>query len=88
MQQQKIGVTGLKQPKKLPSAAFSRGAIKATIWQEEKGYSISLVKSYKSKETQEWKKTTTYFLQDIPKVQYVLRKAEDWICGDEEQHEE
>ena len=65
----------------------SKGLIKASIWENEgqnnKGetviyYSVNIEKSYKDKDGN-WKTSSTYFREDLPRVQLVAFKAFEWI---------
>jgi len=58
------------------------GAIKATVWANQNDgktfYSTSIVRSYKDGE--EWKETTSFGRDDLPKVQILAQKAYEFIC--------
>jgi len=63
-----------------PSKVFRIGSIKASIWvqQSESGrpYSITkLVRNYKDKKTDEWKESTSFSADDLPKLELAVKKA-------------
>lgn len=68
-----------------PIKEFRAGKIKGAIWREEKSndkgtfvnYSISITKSYKDKDT--WKETTTFFPDDLPKLEIVTKACYAFI---------
>lgn len=68
---------------KKPAHEIRRGAIKALIWanDSENGrfYRFTVARLYKEGDT--WKSTTSFGLQDIPKLSTVLVQVEDWISG-------
>lgn len=72
----------------LPEKQFRAGAISATIWRnnitKKDGSSaeimtISFQRSYKDKETAEWKKTSSMRSMDLPKAVVVLNKAYEYL---------
>ena len=59
------------------------GGVKATVWlnQSNEGrsyHSISVSRSYQA-EGGEWKETNSYRRDDLPRVEYAVRKAFDFI---------
>ena len=70
-----------------PIKTFSCGAIKAAIWLnclEKDGtlvevHSIKIDKSYKDKESDEWKNTGSLSAEDLPKVAVVAMEAYKYI---------
>lgn len=68
-----------------PVNKFRIGSVTATVWKREFvnsvgndqiGFSISLEKSWKDKESDEWKKSSvSFFLDDCPKAIACLRRA-------------
>lgn len=76
-----------EQPKKLPEKKFKIGAISATIWANEVTTkdgkkavykTISFERRYKDK-NDEWQKTTSLRVNDLPKANLVLSKAYEYI---------
>jgi hypothetical protein len=66
---------------KRPAHEIRRGPIKATIW-ENKGkdgvfFKFTVARLYK--EGDDWKSTSSFGSQDIPKLAGVLVQVEDWI---------
>jgi len=73
--------------KNKPVKKIRAGAISATIWKNEaevkgKGlttfYTVGFERSYKDKDGN-WKSTNSLNMADIPKGQYVLRKAYEFL---------
>ncbi len=68
-----------------PAHEIRRGAVKATIWEANgrKGpfFRIQLARLYKDGD--DWKSSTSFTSQDIPKLSSVLVLAEDWIAANQ-----
>jgi len=65
-----------------PVTTIRAGGVKATVWenQSKEGntyFSVSVTRSYKDGE--EWKDTGTYYRDDLPKIELVVRKAYEFI---------
>lgn len=63
-----------------PNKVFRIGSIKASIWVQfsENGrpYSVTkLVRTYKDKNTDEWKETNSFSGDDLPKIELAVQKA-------------
>jgi len=63
-----------------PSKVFRIGSIKASIWVQhsESGrpYSVTkLVRTYKDKATDQWKETSSFSGDDLPKIELAVKKA-------------
>ena len=72
-----------------PVRKFKAGAVFAAIWsnkgQNDGEYkTISLERRYTDKEGN-WKSTTSFRANDLPKVQLVMQKAYEFIVLNEEQ---
>ncbi len=74
--------------KNLPEKKFRAGAICATIWRntiktkdgrDTEVRSVSFERSYKDKETDEWKTSSSLRTMDLPKAVVVLNKAYEYI---------
>ena len=72
----------------LPEKKFRAGAISATIWRnsitKKDGSSaeiktVSFQRSYKDKETDKWKNTSSLRSMDLPKAIVVLNKAYEYL---------
>jgi len=70
---------------KTPQTEFKAGQIRATIWKNERKegqnydtYSTVVDKSYMDKEGN-WKKTTNFQLNDLPKVVLVTQKCYEYL---------
>lgn len=72
----------------LPEKTFRAGAISATIWENEterdgkkSAYrTISLVRNYMDKKTNEWKTTNSFRVTDLPKAILVMSKAYEYLA--------
>ena len=63
-----------------PTMQFQYGAIMASVWSKDndhpswqKSYSISVSKVYKDGD--DWKRTSSFFVQDLPKVVLAVQDA-------------
>ena len=86
----------MTQSTNVPVKEFRAGNIKAAVWQnevEQNGnkvvrHSITHQKRYRDKTTGEWKTSTSYFPDDIPKLRLVLQEAYAFIVLKEEPSDE
>lgn len=62
-----------------PHAKFRVGNVSAAVWKGDSGYSVTLQKSFKEKETDEWRNTDSLFHADIFNAMKVLERAEQFI---------
>jgi hypothetical protein len=62
-----------------PAATFRLGNAKATIWDNDGFYSVTLVKVYKDGE--EYKETNSFNPGDLQSAREVTQKACDWIMA-------
>jgi hypothetical protein len=73
--------------KRSPDKSFSCGLVKAAIWADSRVinntlvevHSIIIDRSYKDKDDGEWKYTTTFAAEDLPKVAVVAMEAYRWL---------
>lgn len=72
----------------LPEKKFRAGAISATIWrnqittkdgQDREIRTVSFQRSYKDKDSDEWKTTSSLRTMDLPKAVVVLNKAYEYL---------
>ena len=72
----------------LPEKKFRAGAISATVWrnvvktpegQDREVKSVTFQRSYKDKDTNEWKQSNSLRAMDLPKAVVVLNKAYEYI---------
>jgi hypothetical protein len=72
---------------KNPIKVFTCGAVKAAIWADSRVinntvvevHSVRIDRSYKDKDNGEWKYTTTFAAEDLPKVALVAMEAYKFI---------
>ena len=51
-----------------------------TVWPARNGgYQIQLEKSYKTKDSNEWKKTDKYFPDELERLEKLCAQAREWI---------
>lgn len=74
--------------KQKPVIKFDVGRIHASVWERYKTlengtsivqYSVTIQKSIKDKETGNWKNTTTFFPEDLPKLILAAQKAYEYV---------
>lgn len=73
--------------KRSPDKSFSCGLVKAAIWADSRVinntvvevHSIIIDRSYKDKDDGEWKYTTTFAAEDLPKVAVVAMASYKWL---------
>ena len=76
-----------------PETVFRAGGVKATVWKnkvktsqgDKDAFSVSVIKSYKVDDSDEWKETSSYFANDVPKLLLVTQKAYEYIALAKEQ---
>ena len=77
----------ITEDKKMPEKKFRAGGITATIWKNEgkdndgnktEFNTVGLERSYKDK-NDEWQKTNTMRLNDLPKVVLVCSKSYEYL---------
>lgn len=73
-----------------PLTKFRDKTISLTVWASRNGgYQVKLEKSYKPKDSQEWKKTDSYFPDELQRLEKLCADARRWIHeqGTQSQHE-
>lgn len=70
-----------------PVMRFRSGAVSATVWENQRkdgsNYpSVKLSRSYRDKQTQEWKDTSSFSVNDLPVVAILARKAFEALALD------
>ena len=80
----------VNQPQR-PAESFRAGGVKATIWENSTKdgnsyYSVTLTRSYKDGD--DWKETNSYYRDDLPKVELVMRKAFEFVHMEADRHQE
>ncbi len=75
-------MTTVNQPQR-PTTSIRAGGVKASIWENKTKdgnvyYSVSLTRSYKDADDK-WQETNSYYRDDLPKVELVMRKAFEFI---------
>jgi len=64
--------------KKRPLKQFKAGGVEVAVWDNEKGKSISMQRTYKDK-NEDWKHTSSLNPSDIPKAVLALNKAYEYL---------
>ena len=80
----------VEQPKKMPEKTFRAGGVVASVWQNDRTIqqgnqqikvsfeTVQIERTYKDK-AGEWKKTSTFRKNDLPKVALVAQKAFEYV---------
>lgn len=63
-----------------PVKKFRVGSVTAAVWKNDDNYSVTLQKSYRGKDSEEWKNTDTLFHGDILNAMKALERAEAFIA--------
>jgi hypothetical protein len=63
-----------------PVKRFRVGSITAAVWKNDGNFSVTLQKSYKEKDSEEWKNTNTLFHGDVVCAMKALERAERFIA--------
>lgn len=63
-----------------PVKKFRVGNVTAAVWKNDTNFSVTLQKSYREKDTEEWKNTTTLFHADILNAIKALERSEEFIA--------
>ena len=70
-----------------PVMRFRSGAVSATVWENQHKDggtypSVKLSRSYRDKQTQDWKDTSSFSVNDLPVVAILARKAFEALALD------
>ena len=70
-----------------PVMRFRSGSVSATVWENPRKDgtlfpSVKLTKSYRERQTQEWKDTSSFSVNDLPVVAILARKAFEALALD------
>ncbi len=63
-----------------PVKKFRVGSVTAAVWKNENNFSVTLQKSYREKDSEEWRNTETLFHSDILCAMKALERAEEFIA--------
>ncbi|MDO8428026.1 MAG: hypothetical protein Q7S92_02320 [Candidatus Diapherotrites archaeon] len=68
-----------------PIKKFNSGTISAAVWENSgkegnQFYTVSMQRSYKSKESTEWKQSHSLRVHDLPKAVLVLQEAYKFLA--------
>ena len=63
-----------------PVKKFRVGSVTAAVWKNDGNYSVTLQKSYKEKDSEEWRNTDTLFHGDVVCAVKALERAEAFIA--------
>ena len=67
---------------KQPSVRFRIGNVTAAVWKNGEGfYSVTLQRSYKEKDSEEWKNSDSLGHGDLLNAARALERAEQWIAN-------
>ncbi len=70
-----------------PVMKFRSGAVSATVWENARKDgtlfpSVKLSRSYRDRQTQDWKETSSFSVNDLPVVAILARKAFEALALD------
>jgi hypothetical protein len=82
-----LNAKGTEDVKKKPIQVFRAGQVKASIWENEyeidgkkkKGHSVSIVRSYKAKDSEEWTETNSYNADNLADLETVAQEARRYL---------
>ena len=63
-----------------PVKKFRVGSVTAAVWKNDDNYSVTLQKSYREKDSEEWRNTDNLFHGDILNACKALERAEAFIA--------
>lgn len=63
-----------------PVKKYRVGSVTAAVWKNDGNFSVTLQKSFRSKDSEEWKNTDTLFHGDILNAMKALERAEEFIA--------
>jgi len=70
-----------------PIRKFKTGlsfGVAVSVWKNDKGHSVTITKSYKDKQTGEWKESSGYFREDLAAIALLMPQAIAFIDEQEE----
>jgi len=75
------------QIKRNPIKVFTFGALKAAVWADSRVvnnsivemHSVKIDRTYKDKESNEWKHTDTFHAEDLPKLAVLATEVYKWL---------
>jgi hypothetical protein len=62
-----------------PVVKYRLVAVTAHVWANDRHYKVTITKSYREKETDEWKETDSLGAGDLMNAARVLQRCEDYI---------
>lgn len=63
-----------------PVIKFRLGSVTASVWHNDRHYNVTISKSYKEKDSEEWKETDSFGSGDLMNAVRVLQRAENFIA--------
>jgi len=77
-----------QQGPKQPIKEYKAGSVKAAVWKEEREesgrtvvrHSVRISKSYRDRQTGDWKETEYYFANDLPRLALVAQQAFEFVA--------
>ena len=63
-----------------PVKKFRVGSVTAAVWKNDGNYSVTLQKSFKDRESEEWRNTDTLFHSDVVCAMKALERAENFMA--------
>jgi transposase len=66
-----------------PAHKLWKNGVDVAIWENRTGYSLTVQKRYKDKQTNEYKVSTSYYDKDVDVLIELLKEARAWMSGTE-----
>jgi len=66
-----------------PAHKLWKNGVDVAIWENRTGYSLTVQKRYKDKQTNEYKVSSSYYDKDVDTLIDLLKEARAWISGTE-----
>ena len=66
-----------------PAHKLWKNGVDVAIWENRTGYSLTVQKRYKDKQTGEYKVSTSYYDRDVDALIELLKEARAWMSGTE-----
>ena len=66
-----------------PAHKLWKNGVDVAIWENRTGYSLTVQKRYKDKQTNEYKVSSSYYDKDVDTLIDLLKEARAWMSGTE-----
>jgi hypothetical protein len=66
-----------------PAHKLYKNGVDVAVWENRTGYSLTVQKRYKDKQTGEYKVSSSYYDKDVDALLELLKEARAWMSGTE-----